>query len=513
MTRLQFGLIGAIAGALAVMIFHPATKSITQNGLFVFGTSPLIKSTPEISQNSNVLPDPQTPSLAAWWIHEGCRNLISSNTLTMDQILTLIEISQQSAESEPTNAFWKQAEAVFQQKIGNVQAADEAWVAASKLRNWDDYQISRLHSIINRLDAHTGKMLAWHAVAAQAQKYDETSEAISRYSLIFRKGKSSPLNSYINLVNAHLMQKGTSSLSSGQLASQMMNNAIRRNDTHIAGTTREIIAERQALVKLLAEEKLQDEAVRAREILASTEAFDAATTAVSPFAKRSQYSLLSILTSSLPGGLILTGCLCLLLHQLGRLLVNWKNIPPPDQFLVPALISVALGTLIYLATRLILPATFITFVSTGLIIRPKFELTGAIFELSKPVKVMAVLLSLVIAIGILSLSILHSPSSSSIAYCGGLDLNSYLSSQNILSITLILLGLFAGAIQTWSYSRRRNPYRALGLALQIAFGFTGVTILFFAIVSTPFCIAFDQPLRKVTEQIFTDEPGYYLKQL
>lgn len=115
--------LGSVVGALLVLLIHPATRPVLTDAFRVrlLGLPPSIS--PLLPAQ---LPDPVTPTLAALWVHTGLRALDERARLDEDRWLTLVEIAQVEGEREPGNTFWRLAEAQFQDRLGNPEAAIRA---------------------------------------------------------------------------------------------------------------------------------------------------------------------------------------------------------------------------------------------------------------------------------------------------------------------------------------------------------------------------------------------------
>lgn len=513
MTRIQLGLIGAVAGALLVLVIHPITKPIVQNGLFKFGIPSVILESPEVAQNSKTLPDPDSLIRAAWWINEGCKSIVNKSGLSTDQILTLVEISQQSYESDKKNAFWKQSESVFQNQLGNIAAARNSWQLASQCKQYNDYQIEKLETVLARLSQVSGSKMAWQYSALEDLKNDCIAQTISSYAVSFRAGSKALDDQVTNIKNLSLLQKGATQIASGQRAWKAIENSAIGSVAGQSGNPRETIARRFALVDELAQAGKTDDAVLVREALAANEAWVAATRIPGKEFSDSANSLYSILTSSLPGSLISGGMVSLFLAGIAFLLARAKRLPSVDQFIFPSLLGVLSGLAIFFSTGLLFPAIFLTFTFSGLLIRPKVELSGNSFPISKSLTISAGILSWTIISCVAIYAIMLTPAAETIQYCGGLSMSEWVAPGNVLSIIFILFGVQLGAIQTWAFSRSRNVYRSIGIVLSQSYTLVAWLFLIAAIVATPICIAIDQPLKQSSEQLFRDEPGYYLKNL
>lgn len=122
--------LGSVVGALLVLLIHPATRPVLTDAFWVRAVG-----VPQVASplSPPQLPDPVTPTLAALWVHTGLRALDERAMLDEDRWLTLVEIAQAEGDREPGNTFWRLAEAQFQDRLGNPEAAVRALRRAAQV--------------------------------------------------------------------------------------------------------------------------------------------------------------------------------------------------------------------------------------------------------------------------------------------------------------------------------------------------------------------------------------------
>ena len=94
----------------------------------------------------------------------------------------MVELTQIGAANEPDNAFWRQSEAVFQERLGNIEVSRESWKIASLARTWDDYQTAHREKLIDDLETEYGRRLAWHVAVAKSLKSSTASRSLLAFA-------------------------------------------------------------------------------------------------------------------------------------------------------------------------------------------------------------------------------------------------------------------------------------------------------------------------------------------
>jgi len=151
---------GALLGALAVLLIHPASRNYLTPGIWLAPRSEFLEETDALPDNLTELPTPDSLENVAFWLIVGCEREVLRQPLNHDQALLMVEFARAGAERDPDNAFWRQVEAVFQHKLGNEDAARQAWLVASFAGRWDDYQTGRLKHVLEGLKEESGRTLS-----------------------------------------------------------------------------------------------------------------------------------------------------------------------------------------------------------------------------------------------------------------------------------------------------------------------------------------------------------------
>ena len=512
MSNFRIGLAGALVGALLVLLVHPVTRPFVQNGLWRFGESPASKSSPVISQNLEFLPEAQDTVTAALWITEGFRQLSANKTLEATDLLTLVEIAQASADREPNNAFWKQAEAVYQAELGNDEASLRAWRQAARLDVWDDYQNQRLRSFIGDLSAEDGRQLGWHWAVAQRIKTDVNATAIALYGLQTIRSEPNLTTRYELMKNGLLVRDGARSRGGGNMGWQMIESGALGSSTGL-GSKREFIARRFAFIDQLAQAEMTDEATLASSILATNEAWDAALTGIDKETKPQSLAKQVVIVDSLPGSLLMAAFVSLLVYGLGCIFKEGLA-KFSQNWVIPAIASIVVGLGTYLVTGLLFPATFLSLVLAAFLIRPRVTpLSGKSFSLDLWMRTATIVIGLLFVGTATAVAVLQSLPVQTLNRFTEPTITDIFRPAIGTTLALIFLGAVIGLAQVWAYARRRDPFVAVGLALK-DLGLTGmVTGVTLGIIACPFSITLDREISRVLSQLVLNEPTYYLQNL
>ncbi|MBX3111716.1 MAG: hypothetical protein KF857_06875 [Fimbriimonadaceae bacterium] len=123
MNRPQQALVGALAGALAVLNLHPATRPFLLRPLMPRPSSVLAGALPSGEAQQRL------------FIYE---KAFAPGQRSTDDLLTIAEAAQRMGDVERQNAVWPVLEAWSQDRLDNQEAAERAWHEASTRSKWDD---------------------------------------------------------------------------------------------------------------------------------------------------------------------------------------------------------------------------------------------------------------------------------------------------------------------------------------------------------------------------------------
>lgn len=512
MTKLELGLVGALAGALIVMVAHPVTQPVLRIGLLRMGMSKFLETSSLVPGNSRVLPDPTSLMKSSQWVQEGCRKVNAHDGPSVDELLTLVELCQQSAEVDLSNAFWLQCEAVFQKALDNSPAANQAWRAASDRNSWNDFQGRRLDAVVDGLRSEYGRTMAWHEAAALNMQDNEVPKAIREFSIVFMRSHQTLDDRFCNLKNAVLMRDGATTIR-GSLIGVLGVEQAALGKTPTGSTPKISVSKRFEFVDQLSKAKMQAEAIAAREALSTNEAYRAMIEASERDKTVDGVTTGSIILSSLPGALIAVGLIFLMLGLAAWKVANLSTLPGPTAYTIPIVTGVVAGLAVFAFSRLVFPALFITIVGSGFLIRPPVEVDGREEKISHWIMWLGNGLIALVALTCVLATIANCPPAWAARMYGQLDLPGVFDFETLWSVAIVLLGTIIGAVQVWAFARRSNPYRAVCRILGGTLLGVSVCLLAGAVIATPVCLAGDLQLRETTRDLLTSEPRYYLQNL
>lgn len=506
------GMFGALVGALLVLLAHPVTRPYVRSGLWAFGHSPAYRTAPELPQNIAVLPDPTDPATGALWLSEGCRRLLDNQTVTEDNLLTFVEIAQSNAAVETDNAFWPQCEAVFQARLGNFEASERAWIRASKLGTWDDYQNQRILRIVDRLTVESGRTLGWHWALAYSLKTTAVPQSIARFGLNQLEAEGTLEHRFVLLQNGKLLRDGSRSRLGGQFGWQLVESAALGSSTGL-GNRRDIVARRFGFIDQLALSGQNDRAIETSRVLASNEAWDAAVQGPERSGLPRRVALQTVLVGALPGALLSSAFWGAIIVLIALLLQrNVQKVPSGP--IVPAALGVLGGLAVYAFTGLLFPALFMTLVLAGFLIRPPVSPVESPIIHPDPAllwvsRILGACLAAVVALA----AWLAAPPAVNVLPTVP-DRPELLPDPAVAGfLCVLLLGSLLAYAQVWAYTRRRDPFAVCAVALKTSGATALIVGLIAGIVACPLAIAADREISVVMMQLVQNEPTYYIQNL
>lgn len=367
MSPISRALLGALAGALLVMLLHPGARPFVMQGAAKLQPSEFLRTTPDLHTNSATLEDPITQESNALWILVAAERLRAGESLTQDEILLLAELSQSSAESDPDNAFWRQSESVFQLMLGNYEASLDAWRAGAISNRFQDIQVNRLDAVARGLVEESGREFAWHWAFLAANKSDAPAWLIYRHGerLISLAPESMDLEvRYLCLINGRLVRDGAKHIRSSKYGSALIEAAVLGKQTlpyaAPSGLPREEAEARGSFLLRLRTKFSESIYSSGQDAISSNEAFNALV--IEEEVHKDFTGLLrgSVLSGGGPGALLLSGLVGLVLFGIGSAIKRFTVLEVLFGPKVAPVIGVVLGALTFLATGLVFPAIWVT---------------------------------------------------------------------------------------------------------------------------------------------------------
>jgi len=511
MSSAQRALVGALIGALVVLLLHPAARPFILQGAVSFGPSSGLTQSAALPENMATLPDPQSPRTGALTLMVAADRLNSGKSLTTDQILLMIEICLAAGEAEPDNAFWRQMESVFQSLGDNPEAAQLAWQRGSLAQDYNDYQVARLQSVIASLAEESRGDFAWHKGFALSRKSRASAALIAQHAegllSIFRPaGDMKQLTATIR--NGRLMRDGARSIPSAEFGSALIN-IVPGGTLDKPASPRESVENRNKFLTTLGEMKLEQAYEETSAAFTSDDAWHALIPSGTDKFRRDTLRY-SVASATFPGAMILAGLIAIVVAFVGGLIAAKHEIQQFFQGLSIPILGVVLGALVYLLTGLIFPAIWTTIVLAGFAVAPKRVLPTIPKRLGVTFDLIQSILSGMGACFLVAYLMSASTAATTLGDALQLPLPMRPSSPVMLAWALLSISFSLAASQVWAFLNHRRSAAIAGMGL-LRFGSTAaIACILIGVASTPVMITWDQDLAETLDRMFRNEPGFYL---
>lgn len=508
--------LGVIAGSLITLIVDSRSRPVALAALFSQGNSRILRTTDLVPQNYAKLPPPQNLVDASMYMQVGASMIAPGHDLTKENLQTLVRVAQHAAKSEPNNAFWKQMEAAYLVKLGNLKDARAAWLKAATCEVWKDYQSDRLFAVAKLLSAETGTPLAWHISRAIMMRSDLCANVIRQtgIAIISKSSMTSQgglLVRFATLENGRKLRDGARSINSGLSGVSLVELASLPPGLRVPERSpRTLIISRFELIENLRESGFADEAKIAERAFSVNDAWGAFVSRDTADEEIERLVMTSMLTATLPSALLLSSILGIALLGFSYALERW----PKLLVLFRAPVSPAAGAIaalaLYYSTGLILLALtavlcigFVAFSPTKTRSRPPDDL-GPLFSVTCwTLSIAFVVLVSIFLIGLTTPAFEVSEFAQiPQEYIGGRTLP--------LGLAFIVLCLVCVAAPSWAFVQRIATAHALTIALRKFGSFTMWVCLVFGILAVPLGIFIDNRTEVQLSQILANEPNYYI---
>lgn len=511
---------GALLGALAVLLIHPASRPYLTPGIWFIGESGFLRETESLPDNISKLPEPDSLEDSAYWLVDGCERELRGQRMPEDYYVLLVELAQTGSRQDPENAFWRQAEAVFQQRLGNEDAALRAWYTASLANRWDDYQTLRLRVLLQGLEAESGRQLAWHYALALSRKSATPPRVFLAFGRQILRDEEAQADFTLRLAtlrNGRLARDGSRSANGGRYGAEIIELAALAPISDLTGfedagqfPSPRMQLEARGQFAEMAEAAAPGAGVEVRDAFRSNDAWGAFVTKAESQQLTRRTSIGSILTATISGTLITVGLVGGAVFLAGALVARFRLLQTAFTAPWAQLIGVAAGGAVYLLTDLVFAAIWAT-VSLAAF-GPRHDSTrqavpsglGGAYSLT--ISVLAVGFSLLMAVFLIGVSV---PGKYMLEFVGLLT-SFGPGSMTLFTLAAVVASLALVTAAVWGYIHKFPAERLAGHSLK-KFGLA-VCLGCFAlgVVIVPVSISLDHKFAETLSKVFENEPTYYL---
>ncbi len=510
--------VGAVIGALVVLLFHPATARYYSTALWRTGDCHTLRASPLVRANIRTAPELRSSADAAYWML--LASGLSSRRLEIGESNReeLLTVSTRSAAQDPDNAFWWQMKSYFEWDSGRPQRSIESWLQAAACIRWDDYQNDRLLALRSQIDQEYRGRLAW----VNWVLYGERSSAIAQTMLLHARRlwiasqrsdcPVSPVELRAAIVrNGALLRTGSKSLPSALYGIEMSELATRDKTLRDAVSAKRLLLSRFALVNELIKKGDRPRAQQVNRDFADSDAWAAVINnpdADQTFRHLGMLTALSGMAASVALGIAVFGAICWFVGVQIRSRPWVRTVLSPRW--CPVLGGIA-GLATYLATGLLFPALWTTLSLGFFAIVPKQVRTAQNRDPGHLFRILVLAFSM--ATSTLVALFLAGASAPGQRILGeiGLPREFLGGSTLLLGLISILLGLTLNLGPLYGFVQRVDPITTAGAALASA----GRTMLFvFSILAAilgPLCLNVDRTFGEPLRQIAENEPLYYYR--
>ncbi len=511
MSSAHRALIGALLGALLVLLVHPASRVYLTHGLTHFGPSKALTNSRALPENIATLPDPQAPITGAYSVLVAAERLVRSEPLTQDQLLLMIEVCQAASEAEPENSFWRLMESVFQEVAGNREAAMKSWRLAALGNDYNDYQIPRLELLLYELRNEDRATLAWHTGTAIKKKTNAAARAIAKEAERMLEGDLKAAN-YVGMVstlqNAKLLRDGSRYLPGARIGSDVIA-IVPNGKLGVKKSPKTMVEERNFFLTKLSTEGLDHEYRTAAEVFSNDDGWEAL---IPPDSDKllEQRLRRSVVTGNLAGNLLLCSAVSCIIALIGwAILRRQENQSALTSRILP-FIGIVLGVLVYTATHLAFPAIWVTIVFAGFAMAPPRIMPASPKKLGFTLNLTQGVLAGASSCLFVAYLLVNSTAAHSLKGHLGFSDSFQPGSPDLLAWSILVFSFSICASQIWAFINRRRslPVAALGM---VRFGLTSaISCLVISIAATPLLLAWDQEIADDFQKLFLNEPRYYI---
>lgn len=516
MTLWSRAVVGALLGAIATLIIHPVSRPFLLNPFIE--SSRLIESRgPALPTSFPAnLPEPVDDASASLWVHVGAEQLRNRGGLTDAQGRGLVKLVQFRGSKDPTNAFWRMAESVFQVSLGDRSAALIAWSKAAKCLHYDDYQSRYLSRVRNSLSNSTAGQSWQYAYCYRLRSFalSEQIEAFARKAVakLGRTSKDDLEWRYITLLNGVLLRDGSRSLETMARGISIVEIASHPRELQKQNSIKRLLIAHSEFKEALKSVNMADQAANVENQYDENDGWSALTRREDTAEKLNNLTLFSALWPNLPGVLLQISLLGLVIWRSGNLLLYLLGRKTHVATIFVLSLAIFLVIAVMLMTRSWLAVLATSLSCAFVFLAPKSVRTTQSSELGPLftfcISTLSSLLFALAAVLFLSRTL---PVVASIGWVseqyqplGDFNLAGGLAAI-VIAFVFLLAPLFSFALRVKTYNVLAAGLQSMGATLA----FAGLTL---AMASTPICIYFENQNAETFRMLMENEPVYYVRQ-
>ncbi len=511
--------LGALIGALAVLLAHPSSRPYLLRGFAGFQPSVYLGQTRSLPENVKGLPVPASLDEAAFWLQVGAEIDRAQGGVSTDDALSLAEIAQIGAGEEPDNAFWHQMEAVWvdeglQGQPGGSEAVERAWSRGALAVSWNDRQGERLAKVVEGLAQEAGAPFAWHRALAYSRKTTYAAERVSQQAVkLMTSSPADPIRArYEALRNGVLLRDGGRSAGNSSEGIDMIEAAAigRVRPGGEGNNLRAGALARGRFIEQVRATVGNDAALAASRAFVTNDAWLALVPLATAADQARRTGLASIVSAGLPAALLLVGAAGGLLWAMALGLERAPFLLRHLQSPAAPLLGIGLAAAAFVWAHLQTPAVFLAVVLALLRVRDSWVKEGPLPPLPKA-HVVAVWAMVLLAAAGATLFLLAS-STASFALGPWVAPLVPIQPGNTLGLQVALVAFLVAACVAWhfAYFNRYPAEKVLAPAIRVFGAGLGIVGLVGAVVATPVSVAVDRNLGDHLTRLVRNEGNTYL---
>lgn len=514
MSLLRRAFVGALIGALFVLLTHPAARPYLVTSLH-WGKSRTFRTTPLIPGNLQDVPLPNDLLIASIWMDIGAQRVLYRDKLDARDRKKLVQVANYASRNDPDNAFWPQMAAVFCYADDQREEAKQNWIRASTLTRWDDFQTKRLEAITLALSHELGGRGSWEYSSVYPLRSMDPAKTIEWYArdLTAASTKADVATLKLRLAtarNGQLIRQGGRSIVIGHIGSNIIEISSYPPDIRVPATPHKLLIARSQLQDAMVEAGMRDSAQNISHIYQSNDSWEALMQREDATDTTDTMQAFSLMWATLPGGLLLCAAFGALIWGCSFILksqpVLLRLVEPP---LAPAF-GVLIAAVLYRATGLPLASIAIASCFGFLAFTPAHERSNPPenlgFTFNFVLTTLAVALSLLLLVFFMGIS---TPGTQIMPNLGA-PREFYGGSTLFLGLSGMVLGLLLLVGPSWALVQRIATAKVVVIALRYFGKGMFWTCITACVLITPIAMYVDGKLYVQMQQIVQNEPLYYL---
>ncbi len=510
MTIGRRALLGALAGALFVLMAHPSTRPCMVS---VF--QPPIDLVDPALGSDGTPPAPTTTVQAAVWLDVALGKLLAKR-IAPTEVESTLRVVASGAASQPNNGLWPMAEATLLWHSGRLAAASRAWDRAYRCTTYDDLQADRWIAWRRAIATQPGGSASWPWAWILPNRSNSIATALGSYgrwrlmtTLGNADGDPTLVDRARTLLVLRRLRDGSRSVSAGLVGARLVEGATFPAMLSADTNPKRLVTARTEMVEGLRDLGRDDLAERVEDVLKDNEGWLAFVESADHRENARFWTLASVSLVSIPSALLASSLAGLLFLGLSRVVRVLPPISPKTRPVLAGILAIAMAGVAWSLSELFLPTLASALAGLFLMVGPKQVRTQEPAGLGPLHEVLTFLMGMICLATLALFTAGLTQASQTVLPSESVPFSMFGGSAIFASLAWLVVALLAATVPLWAVAQRICVRTTARLTLEIFGRSILIGGLVMATVAGFLSASLDHEVGRRLRMLVENEPANY----